>query len=278
MYLSEHLRTWHESKNMTTALISIERPSKGVCVVYLLRQHKRNALNAELIQALTDAAVEMREDASIKAVVLTGGSHVFSAGADLQTFQALEAEPNINQLRRMNQAGVRMVEVWEALPAITIAAVEGAAVGGGLALALACDWRVFARDAYGYVPEVLLGLNYGWGALPRLTALAGPGRAKWMAILSRKHSAEELAQWRIVEQLAESGKALDNALILAKEVAALPALAAQIVKQTVNVHQVTQARAASHAEMDHMLLCLTDAEGKTARQEFGKGVGRRNAK
>lgn len=263
---------------MSTPLLDIERPLQGVAVVRMMRAHKRNALDAGLIQALADAAAQLREDASVKAVVLTGSGGMFCAGADLQTFDAIAAEPDINRVRRLNQAGVRMVQAWEDLPAITIAAVEGGAVGGGLALALACDWRVFARDAYGYVPEVLLGLNYGWGALPRLSALAGPARAKWMSILARKHPAGELAQWRLVEQLAEPGQALQGALSLAREVAALPALAAQIIKQSVNAPGVAQARAASHADMDHMLVCLCDREGQGARQAFSRTVGKRSTK
>ena len=61
--------------------------------------------------------------------------------------------------------------MWESIPQITIAAIEKLAVGAGVAIALACDWRVLARDAYLYVPEVKIGLNLQWGALPRLITL-----------------------------------------------------------------------------------------------------------
>jgi enoyl-CoA hydratase len=264
---------------MISHLVEIERVTPQIALVTMKREDKLNALNGELIEALTDAAQTLREDASVKVVVVTGGTRAFSAGADIgATFDAMAQEPDVNRVRRASQNGVRMAEAWESLPAITIAAVEGGAVGGGFTLALACDWRVFARNAFGYVPEVRLGLNYGWGTLPRLSALAGPARAKWISILCRKHSAEELAGWNIVEQVAEPGKALESALALAREVAALPALAAQIIKQSVNAQSMALARASSYADMDQMLVCFTDAEGQRARVEYAASIGKRTAR
>lgn len=263
---------------MISNLVEIERVAPQIALVRMKREDKLNALNDELIQGLTDAAQTLREDASVKVVVVTGGMRAFSAGADIGTFDAIGREPDVNRVRRATQRGARMAQLWESLPALTIAAVEGGAVGGGFGLALACDWRVFASNAYAYVPEVRLGLNYGWGTLQRLSALAGPARAKWISILCRKHGAAELAGWNIVEQVAEPGQALDSALALASEVAALPALAAQIIKQSVNAHSTALAHASSHADMDHMLVCLTDEEGRRARVSFSETIGKRTAR
>lgn len=250
---------------MKTQLVEITYPSAGVALVEMRREEKMNAFNDELIAAMTETAETLHEDASVKAVVVTGGQRVFSAGADLSTFTAISEEKDVNQVRRMVQRGARMAELWQTLPPMTIAAVEGGAVGGGFGLALACDWRVFARNAFGYVPEVKLGLNYGWGTLPRLSELAGPARAKWIAILCRRHGAEELAAWNIVEQVAEPGRSLEAALALADEVAALPALGAQLIKRSVNAYAYALARTASHGDMEDMLVCMTDEEGTRAR-------------
>ena len=89
------------------------------------------------------------------------------------------------------------------MPQITIAAIEGLAVGAGVALAIACDWRVIARDAYLYVPEVRIGLNLQWGALPRLVSLVGPARAKRITILCERMGADQAASWGLVEEVAE---------------------------------------------------------------------------
>lgn len=260
---------------MTTPLVQIEKPVPGIALVTLQRQDKLNALNDALISALIDAAETLRDDASVKTIVLTGGLRAFSAGADIGTFDAIKQEANVNQVRRMTEKGARMAELWQTMPAVTIAAVEGGAVGGGFGLALACDWRVFARNAFAYVPEVQLGLNYGWSTLPRLAALCGPGRAKWISILCRRHGAEELAAWNIAEHLAEPGGAVAAAMVLAQEVAALPALAAQIIKRSVNAYSLALAKTASYGDMDDMLVCMTDEEGGRARESFTQSLARK---
>lgn len=263
---------------MNSSVVDIERIQPAVALVRMKREEKLNALNDGLIQGLLDAAETLRDDATVKVIVVTGGLKVFSAGADISVFDAIGKETDVNRVRRATQKGARMAELWQSLPAITIAAVEGGAVGGGFGLALACDWRVFARDAWAYVPEVKLGLNYGWGTLPRLSVLAGPARAKWISILCRKHGAEDLAAWNIAEHVAEPGQALDSALALANEVAALPALAAQIIKQSVNAYSLALAKTASHGDMDDMLLCLTDEEGRRARAAVTAAITGRRAK
>lgn len=257
----------------TYELLQIERPQPEIAVVHMRRESKLNALNAQLIADLTDAAHALRDDSLLKAVVVTGGLRAFSAGADLSTFTDIEGVTNVNEVRRAVAKGGRMIDAWQSIPAVTIAAVEGGAVGGGLGLCLACDWRVFARTAWGYVPEVKLGLNYGWGSLPRLTALAGPAKAKWISILCQRHDAAQLHQWNVVEQVAEPGQALQSALALAREVAVLPALAAQMIKKAVNVYSHALGAVASHSDMDDMLVCLTDSEGASARQRLASSVG-----
>ena len=91
------------------------------------------------------------------------------------------------------------------MPQITIAAMEKLAVGAGVAIALACDWRVLGRSAYLYVPEVKIGLNLQWGALPRLITLVGPARAKRITIMCEKMPASQALEWGLVDELAEDG-------------------------------------------------------------------------
>ncbi len=260
---------------MSPSLVEIEYVQPTIAVVRMRREDKLNALDDDLIQGLADVAEQLHDDATVKAVVVTGGQRFFSAGADVSTFDGIADQTNVNRVRRMTQKGVRMADLWQTLPAVTIAAVEGGAVGGGLGLALACDWRVFARNAWAYVPEARLGLNYGWGTLPKLSALAGPARAKWISILCRKHPADELAAWGIVEHVAEPGQALAEALALAGEVASLPALAPQMIKRSVNAYAYALAKSTSYADMDDMLVCMTDEEGARARATVTRTVGKR---
>lgn len=260
---------------MSSSLIEITRAEPGVAVVRMRRDAQLNALDDALIADLHRAADELRDDVDVRAIVLTGSPRGFSAGADLSTFESIDAEQDVNRVRRAIARGGRMIDAWQALPQITVAAVEGGAVGGGFGLALACDWRVFARGGFGYVPEARLGLNYGWGTLPRLVALCGPARAKRVAVLCRRHPAEELHAWGVADAVADTGKAVDAALDFACEAAAMPALGVQLIKRSVNAYSQALAAATSFGDMEDMLVCMTDPEGSRARETMIAGLSKR---
>jgi enoyl-CoA hydratase len=142
------------------------------------------------------------------------------------------------------------------------------AVGAGVALAIACDWRVIARDAYLYVPEVKIGLNLQWGALPRLVSLVGPARAKRITILCEKMPAEQAAAWGLVEEIAEPGAAEETALRLARSAAEMPPAAVRIVKEAVNATAGALHRATAYADADQSALTAKSADARRAREEF----------
>ena len=123
-----------------------------------------NAFNQTLIRELTAVARDFHDDLETRAVVLTGSREAFSAGIDLRDAETWTRPASDVAAREQFYRGVRLCRAWEDMPQITIAAIEGLAVGAGVALAIACDWRVIARDAYLYVPEVRIGLNLQWGA------------------------------------------------------------------------------------------------------------------
>ncbi|MEE3059195.1 MAG: enoyl-CoA hydratase/isomerase family protein, partial [Pseudomonadota bacterium] len=134
--------------------------------VSLARADRRNALSAEIMRGLLDVALWLKNDIETHVVVLTG-TPVFSAGADLK-------DPNMrtDHLDKLSQRqalllGPDMCAAWEALEQVTIAAIEGYCLGGGLALAVACDWRVCGDNAALRLPEVPLGINMSWQANPR---------------------------------------------------------------------------------------------------------------
>ena len=115
--------------------------------------------------------------------------------------------------------GVRLCEAWENAPQITIAAIERMAVGAGTALGLALDWRVMGESAFLYVPEVKIGLNLQWGALPRLVTLVGPARAKRIVLMCERMGAaqgREVAVVRPAERCVAVAAGLDLADALAE--------------------------------------------------------------
>lgn len=256
--------------------VRIERSqdNPALAVVSICRSKVRNAINDAVINGLLEAAEELRKDMSVQAVILTGEGGFFSAGADISTFGNIEDEKDVNLVRHSAYEGKRLCYEWENLPQLTIAAIEGGAVGGGLGLAVSCDWRVMASDAWAFVPETRIGLNYGWSTLPRLTSLIGPARTKTMSILCRRHPAAECESWGLADSVVPSGGALAGAVKLAEEALRVPRLAARIIKRSVNNTANALHAATSYADMDEMLVCMTDPEGNRAREDFIKGTGK----
>ncbi len=258
--------------DQTPVRIEHHPDAPDIAVVTINRPDRRNALDDAVLDGLGQAAERFHEDAGTRAIVLRGEGGFFSAGADVSTFDTIATETDVNRVRRATHKGGRLCAAWESLPQLTIASIEGGAVGGGLALALACDWRVMAADAWVYVPEARLGLIYGWNTVPRLTRLIGPARTKTLSILCRCHAASECQQWGLVDAIAGDEGADEAAFALAREVCAIPRLAAQMIKRSTNATANALSAATSYADMDDMLVCMTDPEGNAARQAFISGL------
>ena len=168
------------------SIVSIERRGR-VAIVRFDRQDRANAMSMEVIRQLTAAARSFESDAQTSAIVLTGPAHVFTNGADLKDPERERLkDASFAERRLLMQAGGKMCRAWEELEPVTIAAIEGWCVGGGAALAVACDLRVASSAANFYVPEIERGMNLSWGAVPRLVHLAGPAKTKRLIVLSEK--------------------------------------------------------------------------------------------
>jgi enoyl-CoA hydratase/carnithine racemase len=253
-------------------VVTVERDGP-VAVVRFERATSLNAFDQRLIRDLTAVARDFQDDLATRAVVLAGSPEAFSAGIDLRDPETWSPAADDVASREIFYRGVRLCRAWEDMPQVTVAAIEGMAVGAGVALAIACDWRVIARDAYLYVPEVKVGLNLQWGALPRLVTLVGPARAKRITILCEKMTAEQAADWGLVEEVAEPGAAVDVALRLARGAAAMPPAAVRIVKEAVNATAGALHRATSFADADQSALTASHADARRARDEFSRRPG-----
>jgi enoyl-CoA hydratase/carnithine racemase len=247
--------------------VTIERRGP-VALVRFDRRGNLNAFDQDTILALTDVARAFQDDIETRAVVLTGTANAFSAGIDLKD-PATWAEPENDVVsRQRSYRGVRLCQAWEDMPQVTIAAIEGLAVGAGVAIALACDWRVLASNAYLYVPEVKIGLNLQWGALPRLISLVGPARAKRIVLLCEKMGAQQALDWGLADEVAERGGAVERALELAGLVAEMPAATTAMVKQAVNATANALHRASAFADADQSTLTRTFKDAIAARRDF----------
>ena len=255
---------------MTDRYVTVER--QGPVALVTFDRHKNlNAFDGQLILELTETARQFHDDLETRAVVLTGSRDYFSAGADLEDL-ASRNDPELSDLakRQTYFRGVRLCEAWQAMPQITIAAMEKLAVGAGVALPLACDWRVLGESCYLYVPEVKIGLNLQWGALPRLINLVGPARAKRICILCERMDARTALDWGLAEEVAPDGQAAERALEMARMAAEMPAVATQMVKEAVNATATALNRAASFADADQSQLTAASTDARTARDRFNQ--------
>lgn len=248
--------------------VEIERRGR-VAVVRFDRGDKTNALSRRLMQELTEAGHSLADDPAVNAVVLTGSRTTFTAGMDLRDPAMAEiAALPLAERRRALAIGPRLCEAWERIEALTIAAVEGFCIGGGVALTVACDLRVIAEDGHFRVPELELGMNMSWHSLPRIANLVGPARAKQIVILAEKVEAEEALAWGLAQSVAASGEAEDEALVIAERAAEMPTVPVRMVKQAINAYSNALGHTASHMDLDQFALCQTSDDHAEGIQAF----------
>jgi enoyl-CoA hydratase/carnithine racemase len=249
-------------------LIAVEGP---VAEVRLHRPGARNALSQSLMRQLTEAARHFAGRTDVQAIVLAGAETYFSAGADLADPERTDgARATRLERRQTARLGPDMCQAWEDLEQVTIAAIEGYCIGGGAALALACDFRIAGAGAYLRLPEIALGMNMSWRSLPRLAALVGPARAKRFAIFCEPCPADVALAWGMADEVTVAGGALAEARAWAAKVAALPPIPVRMTKEAVNAAAAALSRATSVMDRDQWLLTSeTDdfAEGGRAFRE-----------
>ncbi|WP_340109986.1 enoyl-CoA hydratase/isomerase family protein [Pikeienuella sp. HZG-20] len=253
--------------------VSVEWPEAHdgrVAVVRFDRGRAANPLALSTMRALTAAARRFETDARVSAVVLAGRADNFCLGFDLKDEETV-ALPTLSlaERRLALQTGRRMCRAWAEIEALTISAVSGWCVGGGVALAAATDLRVAAPDARFYAPEIERGMNMSWGSVPRLVDLVGPARAKRLLILAARIGAQEAEGWGLVDEVAE--EPVPAALALAARAAAMPAAALRMIKRGVDAYASALADTASHADSDQFALTQTGADYEEGVAAFIEG-------
>lgn len=200
-------------------MIGIERVG-DVITIELQRPERRNALNTELVDA-TRAAVESAAAADVRAIVLTGQGTVFCAGADLSgdVFAA-----------NFPEKAIALNKAIDAAPVPVIAALNGPAIGAGVQLAMVCDLRVVAPDAYFQFPIARYGLALDNWSIRRLSSLAGYGRARAMLLAAEKLD----AQTALMTGMANRLGTLADAQAWAAEIAGLAPLSVRHSKRVLN--------------------------------------------
>jgi enoyl-CoA hydratase/carnithine racemase len=213
-----------------------------VALLRLNRPEARNALSPELMEELAGELERLDPDPGVRCVVIAGSEKVFAAGADIKAM----AERSFAEALRHPAASF-----WRRLAAIktpTIAAVSGYALGGGCELALACDMIVAAEGAQFGQPEIGLGIIPGGGGSQRLARVLGKQRAMELVLTGRRFGAEEAYELGLVNKVAPGEEWLEEAMALARAVAAQPPIAARLAKQAVIAAEETALSAGLETE------------------------------
>jgi len=240
----------------------------AVATVTLDRGDGRNAMSLKVMQSMIDAAAFLSADTDINVVIVTG-TGAFSAGADLKDPDraSLRARTRLEQ-RQSLKLGPDMCGAWESLEQITIAAIEGYCIGGGVALAIACDHRIIAEDAHFRLPEIPLGMNMSWQSNPRTVSLVGPSRAKQFTILGEPCSAQQALDWGLADEVTPKGGALKAAQALATRYAKVPPIALRMTKQAMNVAATPLGYATSFMDRDQFAYAATTSDQAEAVRAF----------
>ncbi|MGV3488394.1 MAG: enoyl-CoA hydratase [Tuberibacillus sp.] len=224
---------------------------EGKVGVLTLDHPPANALSSQVILDLSARFDEIEKDPEVKAVVIHGEGRFFSAGADIKEFTEVKDGTAFAELSKRGQDLFSRIESFYKP---VIAAIHGAALGGGLELAMGCHMRLVEKGSKLGLPELQLGLIPGFAGTQRLPRLVGLPKATEMMLTSDPISAEEAVQYGLANRLAEAGKVYDDALEFAGKIAE---------KSAVSVK--------------HLLACLHDARNghfeqgmERERQSFGE--------
>ena len=261
--MSEFVRVEADPENPGVAVIRIDRPKA------------LNALNGTVTREIAEAAATVSADPSVRAVVLYGGERAFVAGADIKEMADLTHAEMLEYARGLQNALTAVARI----PKPVVAAVTGYALGGGLELALAADFRVVGAGAQLGVPEILLGVIPGAGGTQRLPRLVGPARAKEMIFSGRHVDAAEAKEIGLADAVVADGDVYAEAVAFVARFAEGPAVALAAAKGAVDRGLETDLDTGLEIERLHFAGLFATEDQKTGMRSFleqgpGKAVFR----
>ena len=223
-----------------------------------------NAMNDQLTSELADAARAAADDEQVRAVIIYGGERAFAAGADI----GVMAEAGYAEMAQRSERLQAAMGLIAGLGQPVIAAITGYALGGGLELALAADFRVAGESARLGQPEILLGVIPGAGGTQRLPRLVGPARAKDLIFTGRTVRAAEAHAIGLVDLVAPDPSVYQAALSLAERYAAGPALALRAAKQAIDFGLGTDLATGLELERVHFAALFGTQDQRAGMRSF----------
>lgn len=233
--------------------------------VMTIQSPPANALSSDLLNDLSEQLDKIETDSSVKAVVLTGEGKFFSAGADIKEFTALQATSDYQSL---SEKGQQLFDRIEHFPIPVIAAIHGAALGGGLELAMACHIRIVTENAKLGLPEVTLGIIPGFAGTQRLPHYVGTAKAYEMILTGEPISGEEAKALGLANQVAEDEAVYNKAIKLAEAIAARSKLSINAVMNLVPYAKSDQFAGGVQAEAKAFAEIFGSDDAKEGVQAF----------
>jgi enoyl-CoA hydratase/carnithine racemase len=252
--------------------IDLTRPRPDLAIVRLKGVGKYNLMSYAMLHELWATANTIQSDPAVRVVVASGSDAHFSAGMNLKQvevkgYRALDTKQRL----AIHAIGARACAAWEALDAVTVGAIEGYCLGGGLAFSVVCDFRVASSSAVLGAPELLNGMSMSWQSLPRLVSLVGPARARKLVMLADNIDATTAEHWGMVDEICAPGTATTTAEKLAERLLAIPAAPLRMTKHAIGQAANALNHAVSYMDLEQYVTCqATDAHG-AALDAFFKG-------
>ena len=228
--------------------------SGAVATLTIERERAGNSIDRATAAELERVVAGLSDNPDLVVVVVTGsGNRFFCTGGDVKDYRALRTEQSVRHLSLLMQ---RTLDALEQLPALTVAAINGTALGGGLELALACDVRIADEGCELSLPQARLGVIPGWGGTHRLVRTIGRSRALELLATGRAVPAPEALGMGLVDDVAPAGEVMSRATALAKHVTETAPRATRSMKLAVAAGADPEAVADLFAELwlseDHL--------------------------
>jgi enoyl-CoA hydratase len=248
---------------MSSSTILLQK-TEGVALLTFNRPDKLNALNREMAEELDRILDETARDQEIRVLVLTGQGRAFISGADIITF--LELDPLSG--KRFARRAQEVVFKLERLDIPVIACVNGFALGGGLEIAMACDFIYAAATARFGQPEINLGIIPCVGGTQRLARLVGKGLARELCLTGRLIDAEEARAMGLAARVFPPETLMEETLKTARSLAEKSRVALRAVKEAINRGFEVDLASGCAMEIDAFALCLASPDAKEGAQAF----------
>ena len=239
--------------------------AEGIATITITRPKSLNALNAEVLDELLSLLENIAKDEAIRVLIFTGaGEKAFVAGADISEL----AEFTPLQAKHFSGKGHCVMERIQNLAIPVIAAVNGFALGGGLELALACDFIYASENAKFGVPEITLGIIPGFGGTQRLPRIVGKNISKEMVFTGKTLSAEEGEKLGFVNKVLPPENLMEETRKTAKTMAAKGKVSLNQAKQAINRGMDVDLATGCRIEIDAFSLCLASVDAREGTSAF----------